>query len=322
MTHEMTDSTITESSASSKKKKFALGAGMLTTGLVAGAMFAPLGLASAQDDNTDGDPSGVDADTTEADSTEAEAAESEAAESDEGSHRGHHRGAVRDVVTELLGIDEAAVRAGFDEGLTLSQIAEANGVSESDLVAALETAVLSHMTEAVESGRITQEEADQRADGLTERITERVNTVPSDRNGEGRGQGHRFGRFGGFDVLEGLGLSGDVVREGFQAGQTLAETAAANGVSEVDLVDALVAAAVERADAAVESGRITQEQVDERLTDIEARISERVNAEPGEGAGLRGGRGHRGDHQQGDDLAPDTQSDGTDSDAEDSSLSF
>ncbi len=43
------------------------------------------------------------------------------------------------------------------------------------------------------------------------------------------------------------------------------------------LVDALVTAAEERIASAVEEGRLTQDEADERLADLATRITERVN---------------------------------------------
>jgi pilus assembly protein TadC len=102
------------------------------------------------------------------------------------------------------------------------------------------------------------------------------------------------GRFGGGEVLEDLGLTVDDLRAGREAGQSLAETAAASGVSEADLVDALVAQATERAEAALDAGRIDADRAAEILDGLDERITERVNAEPGE----RGPRGPRGDLEE------------------------
>ena len=256
-------------STDSKKKTYLTGAGLVVAGVAAGAMFAPVGLAGAQE--TDGD-------TTD-DTQDSAPAENERRHGRFGGHRGE--------VLEELGIDRDALEAGRDADQTLVEIAEANGVSEAELVAALQAEKTERLAEAVENGRITQERADEISAGLDEKIDQAINTRPSERpEREGRRGGHRGFRL---DALEELGLTGEEIRAGFEAGQTLAETAEANGISEDELVDALVAAAMERADAAVESGRVTQEQVDEHLADIEERITERVNTEPGEREGRRGG---------------------------------
>lgn len=249
-------------SATKKSTKLALGGGMLAAGLIAGAMFSPLGLAGAQDDDT------------------PDAAPENGPNRGDRHGRHHHTGQA----LEELGLTEEDVRAGVEADQSILEIAEANGITEAELVAALEAEATEHLAEAVESGRLTQEEADEKAADLSERITERIGVLPSER--QERRQDRREDRL---QPLTDLGLTVEELRSGREAGQTLAETADANGISEDELVDALVAQALERADAAVESGRATQEEVDERLADVEERITERVNSEPGEHDGRRGG---------------------------------
>ncbi len=254
-----------------KKKKLVASAGLVVTGLVAGALFSPLGLAGAQETDAD---------------TDSNAPGSEARQEADHGRRGGGRLAA---AAEAISVDVETVRAGFAEDKTLVEIAAENGVSEEDLVSALVQAASEHLAEAVTAGRITQAEADERAEGIDAKIQERVNQQPSERAGRKKGMGPRAA----MDALAEMGLTKEALMEGREAGQTLAETAAANGISEADLVDAMVAAATERAAAAVESGRVTQEQVDERLSNLEDRISDRVNSEPGERRdGRRGGPRH------------------------------
>lgn len=254
-------------SATTTSTRFALGGGMLAAGLIAGAMFSPLGLVGAQ----------------EADDADGTIQDGPPMGERHGPHRDgrhHHIGEA----LEALGLTADDLRAGVEADQSLLEIAEANGISEAELVAALEAEAAEHLAEAVEAGRLTQEEADEKAADLGDRITERLDVLPSER--QERRQERREERF---EPLTDLGLTIDDLREGREAGQTLAETAEANGISEDELVDALVAQAFERAEAAVESGRMTEEEADQRLADVEERITERVNAEPGEHDGPRGG---------------------------------
>lgn len=261
-----TDPTLPTETAGSKTKTFAIGGGLLAAGIVAGAMFAPIGLAGAQESDDETAPGNT--------------ASDDAPFRGERHGRGHHHWP--DVLEEL-GLTTDQIRAGIEADQSLLEIAEANGITEAELVAALEAEADEHLAEAVESGRLTQEEADERAAVIDERIAEGITTLPSER--QERRQDRREDRL---EPLTDLGLTVEDLVAGRQAGQTLAETAEANGISEAELVDALVAAAIERADEAVEAGRITQEQADERLADIEEHITDRVNSEPRE----RDGRGH------------------------------
>lgn len=151
----------------------------------------------------------------------------------------------------------------------------------------------------VSDGSITQEQADEVAGTLEEA-------------GIGGHGGHR----GGAPVLSAaataLGMTEDELRTALEAdGATLARVAEEQGVEVDALVDALVTVQQERIAAAVEDGRLTQEQADERLADLEERVTERVNTEApvgGPGHGRHGDRGGRPDGGA-DDEAPGTPAD-------------
>jgi len=144
----------------------------------------------------------------------------------------------------------------------------------------------------VSDGSITQEQADEVASTL-------------DEAGLGHGGGHRGGGFDLSAAATALGMTEDELRTALETdGTTLADVAGEQDVEVDALVDALVTAQQERIAAAVEDGRLTQEQADERLADLEERVTERVNSE----TPADGGRGHgpRGDRDgQADDGADD-----------------
>ena len=109
--------------------------------------------------------------------------------------------------------------------------------------------------------------------------------------GEGRG-GHRgHGLFA--VVAEQLGLTKAELKAELKSGKTINEVAIELGVDSQTIVDAVVANRTEKLDQAVEGGRITQEQADERLAQIETRITERLAQTLPLGDG-HGRRGHRG----------------------------
>ncbi|MGY2066084.1 hypothetical protein [Blastococcus sp. SYSU DS0619] len=132
----------------------------------------------------------------------------------------------------------------------------------------------------VSDGSLTQEQADQVAGTLAEQ-------------GLGGRGGHPGGGWLDLSAAAGaLGLTEEELRTALEPdGTTLADVAEDQGVAAEDLVDALVLAEEERIAEAVEEGRLTQEQADERLADVETRVTERI-----ESTHLgRGGRGDRGD---------------------------
>lgn len=105
----------------------------------------------------------------------------------------------------------------------------------------------------------------------------------------GRGPGGR----GLDEAAEALGMEVEALREALAGGQTLAEVAEAQGVAVEDLVAALVADATQHLDAAVEEGRITEEQATEMAEGLEERIQARVDGEvPDHPDGFPGRPGH------------------------------
>ena len=170
-------------------------------------------------------------------------------------------------------------------GLAAPALAAPDGTSASSAVERITEALSGLVTD----GSITQEQADE------------VATTLSDA-GLGRGGGHHGGGMDLDAAATALGLTAEELRIALEPdGTTLAQVAEDEGVAVDDLVAALVQAQEERIAAAVEDGRLTQDEADERLADVEERVTERVNSEAPE----RGeGRGPRGD--AGDDSAPES----------------
>ena len=138
--------------------------------------------------------------------------------------------------------------------------------------------VRSELDELVTAGTITAEQADAVAAHLAEH-----GPAAEHRRQGGPGRSGDEGRFGGRGpfaggevVAELLGLENETVREELRAGSTLGEIAEANGGSADDVIDALVANAMERLDQAVADGRIDETTADQRRDDIEERVTEMV----------------------------------------------
>jgi polyhydroxyalkanoate synthesis regulator phasin len=164
------------------------------------------------------------------------------------------------------------------------------GVEPSALSDALKHALENRIDEAVEAGRLTEEQGK----ALKERIDSADvplvfgGIAPGDRPGFGFGPG--FGHFGGhFGLFAGLdtaasylGLDEDELRDRLADGRSLAEIAKAQGKTVDGLVDALVADAEKRIDTAVDGGRLTKEQASELKQDLREHVTVFVNREPGE----------------------------------------
>ena len=120
-----------------------------------------------------------------------------------------------------------------------------------------------------------------------------------------------FGQRGGFGpgIMQGgevfslleeyTGLSGDELRNALQNDQTIAELIAANDLSVDDFTAAALEQISAQLDAAVEAGRVTEEQAAERLAQAEENLTAWINGEfegfgfgprgPQDGFGLRSG---------------------------------
>ncbi len=104
-------------------------------------------------------------------------------------HREELRAEKQQSIADALGVTVEDLEAAREEGTTLAELA---GDDLSAIVDLFTTQATERVEEGVASGRITQEQADERLDGLAERIESRL----EDGGGFGRrGDGHR-GRHG------------------------------------------------------------------------------------------------------------------------------
>lgn len=154
------------------------------------------------------------------------------------------------------------------------------GVEPSELSAALKQGLKNRIDEAVEDGRLTEEQADE----LKARVDADEFPLLGGLGMFGRGGngGPGFGRFGHFELLETaasyLGMTEAELREALE-GNTLAEIAKEQGKTAAGLVQQLVATQTKRIDEAVADGRITDEQVTELKAGLNERMQELVNGE-------------------------------------------
>jgi hypothetical protein len=146
------------------------------------------------------------------------------------------------------------------------------GVEPGDLMDALTEALTDHVDEAVEEGRLSEEEG--------ERLKERIDSGVVPFFG---GFGERGPWLGADPGLESaasyLELSETDLRERLRDGETLAEIAEDEGKSVDGLVDALVADASERIDDAVADGRLDEERAARLKAELEEHVRELVDGE-------------------------------------------
>lgn len=120
----------------------------------------------------------------------------------------------------------------------------------------------------VTDGTITQQQADQ--------VATTLGSADLGRGGHGGREG--FGP-GLSTAATALGITKAELRTALEAdGATLASVAKARGVAVDKLIGALVDAGKARIAQAVTDGELTQAQADEKLADLQARVTERVNS--------------------------------------------
>jgi uncharacterized protein YidB (DUF937 family) len=159
------------------------------------------------------------------------------------------------------------------------------GIEPSELSEALKQALKNRIDEAVEDGRLTEEQADK----LKEHIDADEFPLLGGPWKLGRGMDGRglrgfgpFGRFGHFKILavaaSYLGITEAELREELED-KTLAEIAREQGKTPAGLVEQLVATQTKRIDEAVADGRITEKQATELKAGLDERMEALVNGE-------------------------------------------
>ncbi len=154
----------------SKIRKYGLPAVAVSTAVVAGAWLGPIGLAGATNSES--------AEKTETTSQD-ESAEKESNNGRKGHRKAHRQNKI--AALEELGLEKDTLKEGFEEGKTLAEIAEANGVSTDELTDALTTAILENIDKRVEEDKIDAEKAAALKEGVAEKVEKRINVTKQER---------------------------------------------------------------------------------------------------------------------------------------------
>ena len=149
------------------------------------------------------------------------------------------------------------------------------GVDPAKLSAALRQALENRIDEAVEAGRLTEEQGK----AMKQRLeSEEFPLFGGPVLGGHRGAGHHaFGHLEAAATF--LGVPEAELRDALRDGKTLAQAAKDRGKSVDGLVDALVAATTKKLDEAVADGRLTKAQRDEIVSGLEQRTAAFVNGD-------------------------------------------
>jgi ribosomal protein S20 len=244
-----------------------LAAAALTAGLAGGGVLGVTAVAGAQ---TDGDRPPAEADRPPG---------------------GHGPGL--DAAAKALNLSADDLRSKLEGDKTIAQVAQEQGVNVQTVIDAMVADATAHIDQAVQEGKLTADQANERKSNLQERITKLVN------EGKPKGEGRR-GHGPGLDAAaKALGVSTDDLRGRLRDGKTIAQVADDRNVDKQKVIDAMVADATEHIDQAVKDGKLTADQANERKSGLKDRITTLVNDGPQKGRdGGPGGPPPSGDQGQ------------------------
>lgn len=210
--------------------------------------------------------------------------------------RGDH--SLVEITAEVTGLSEDEVVAALEDGQTFAEIAEGEGVEPQEIVDAAIAEAEARLQEAVDNGRLSEEQMAQILERLTEELPERL-----EQPWQPAGPLGGFGQFNeGFwtmydAVAEALGLTPEDLFTELHDGKTVDEIAEGQGVEMEEVRDALEDARAEAKkqaiEQAVEDGRLTREQADWMIEGLEQGFMP-GGQNCGPGRGFRPGRGGRG----------------------------
>ncbi|MEA3309594.1 MAG: hypothetical protein U9Q70_08810 [Chloroflexota bacterium] len=169
------------------------------------------------------------------------------------------RGPQLDLLADALGMTADEVKAALQDGQTVAEIAEEQGVELAGVV----DAVLAVVQEKFDERLVTLEE------NLIKYFTEGFPQPRQDMRDK-----RRTGAIQLEILADALNMTTDEVKAALQDGQTVAEIADEEGLELEDVVDAVLADAEEKLAEVVENGHLTQEEADEKLADLAENITE------------------------------------------------
>lgn len=152
----------------------------------------------------------------------------------------------------------------------LNRLAQNLGVTPERLRDAIRQTALQEVDAAVARGELTTQQA--------QAIKDRINAGDFGPLGfgPGRGRGGPRPMAAHADIAQFLGITPEQLRAELN-GQSLAQVAQAHGKSRDQLIQFLVSNAQQRLNEAVQAGRLTQQQADQRLADLRARIEQMID---------------------------------------------
>ena len=170
------------------------------------------------------------------------------------------RDEMKAAIADALGVTVDELEAAKEDGTKLRELAEAQGVDMETIQEAIQAYRETAVADAIAAGTITEEQGEQ--------------LLSHDGKCGEKKQGRRGGRLGRFvdretvaaAVADTLGISVEELQAAKEAGTSMEELAAENGVELEDIRTAIETVKAEAVQQAVEDGTITQEEADRILS--------------------------------------------------------
>ncbi|MDB5085102.1 MAG: hypothetical protein JWN30_1988 [Bacilli bacterium] len=173
----------------------------------------------------------------------------------------------------LLHLDAATLKNDLKAGQSLADIAAAQKVDEQQVIDLLVADFKQKLASAVQAGKITQAQADQKSANIADQVKQMV-----ERKGA-------FGKEGPLEkgelannsaLLALLNIDAPTLQKDLKAGQSLADIAVAQKVDEQKVIDLLVSDMQQQLASAVQAGKLTQAQADQKSANIAADVKQMV----------------------------------------------
>ncbi|PTQ55201.1 MAG: hypothetical protein BSOLF_2922 [Candidatus Carbobacillus altaicus] len=193
----------------------------------------------------------------------------------------------QETLWQSVGLDLTTVQQGLKDGKSIKEIAQEQGISEEALTQKVLDNAKKALEQAVQDGKMTKEQADAKLKVVEENISKWIDqSGPLNFNmmhenmkrervdGQDAGRMMRTGfSFWNNEALADLfGMSIDELKNALTSGKSLTQLAEEKQVSLDRVQQLLLEQMKERLSSLVQSGRLTEEQMNARLSQFEANL--------------------------------------------------
>ncbi len=167
------------------------------------------------------------------------------------------------ITAQKLSMDEDALFNALEAGKTIAQLAQEKGIDGQSIANEIIAEEGKFLNELVNSGEITQAEADQWLAEMTASSSSFLNDTLADWEGPN------------WEAIsaQALGIDEETLFTELDAGKSIAELAQERGVDVQTIADALIAADTEFINKLVANGELTQAEADEWLTELAEEVN-------------------------------------------------